>query len=75
MSRNFRDSLEIELQKKHNTKEIESLLVDLLEEIKINYVRGIAEVGIETIVDEAAQLRHKLGVRNSPKMNSSERVR
>lgn len=62
LSQNFRDSLEIELQKKHNTKEIESLLVDLLEEIKINYVRGIAEVGIETLVDEAAQLRYKLGV-------------
>ena len=33
---NFRDALELELQKKNNLRDIESLLVDLLEEIKIN---------------------------------------
>ncbi len=36
---NFRDVLEAELQKKHNLKNLEALLVDLLEEIKLNYVR------------------------------------
>ena len=54
---NFRDALELELQKKHNLREIESLLVDMLEEIKINYVAKIAEGGFEGIVEEADRLR------------------
>lgn len=60
LSRNFRDALEEELQKKHNTKEIESLLVDMLEEIKLNYVRGISEMGIEHLVDEVEQLHRQI---------------
>jgi hypothetical protein len=39
---------------------LHSILVDLLEEIKINYVRGIAEGRIETLVDEAEQLHHRV---------------
>ncbi|MBD1833597.1 hypothetical protein H6F61_13125 [Cyanobacteria bacterium FACHB-472] len=54
--KNFRDALEKELQKKHNLQEIQSLLVDMLEEIKINYVRGIAEAGVEKILEEADHL-------------------
>jgi hypothetical protein len=54
--KNFRDALEKELQKKHNLQEIQSLLIDMLEEIKINYVRGIAEGGVEKILEEADQL-------------------
>lgn len=52
----FRNALAAELQQKHNTQEIEDLLIDMLEEIKINYVKGITEVGIEQIVDEAEQI-------------------
>ncbi|MBE9167219.1 hypothetical protein IQ238_06635 [Pleurocapsales cyanobacterium LEGE 06147] len=54
---NFRDALEIELQKKHNLQEIESLLVDMLEEIKINYVKRIAAGGMEKALAEADQLQ------------------
>ncbi|MBD1805550.1 hypothetical protein H6F98_08830 [Microcoleus sp. FACHB-SPT15] len=57
---NFRDALETELQKKHNRQEFESLLVDMLEEIKINYVRGIAEGGIERALEEVDQLHRNL---------------
>ncbi|MBH8553383.1 hypothetical protein I8751_13565 [Nostocaceae cyanobacterium CENA357] len=56
---NFRDVLEMELQKKHNTQEFQSLLIDMLEEIKINYVKGIADSGVEKILDEANQI-HKI---------------
>jgi hypothetical protein len=35
---NFRDALKLELQKKHNLQDMVTWLVDLLEEIKINYV-------------------------------------
>ena len=54
---NFRDALELELQKKNNLRDIESLLVDLLEEIKINYVATIAEGGFDKTADEADRLR------------------
>lgn len=55
----FRNALAAELQQKHNTQEIEDLLIDMLEEIKINYVKGITEVGIEQIVDEAEQIHRQ----------------
>ncbi len=54
---NFSKTLEIELQKEHNLKEIQTLLVDLLEEIKINYVQNISEGGIEEILEESEQIR------------------
>ena len=38
-------------------QEIQSLLVDMLEEIKINYVKRIEEKGVEEILEESAQLR------------------
>jgi hypothetical protein len=57
---NFRDALELELQKKPNRQEFESLLVDLLEEFKINYVRGITEGGLERALEEVEQLHRNL---------------
>ena len=54
---NFSKTLETELQKEHNLKEIQNLLVDLLEEIKINYVQNIAEGGMEEILEESEQIR------------------
>ena len=54
---NFRDALELELQKKNNLQDIESWLVDLLEEIKINYVDRIANGGFDETVDEADGIR------------------
>lgn len=56
---NFRDALAAELQKKQNTAEIETLLIDMLEEIKINYVQNITNSGIEQIVNEAEQLHRR----------------
>ena len=53
---NFSKVLQLEVQKTHNLQEIQSLLVDMLEEIKINYVKGIAEGGFEKILKQAEQL-------------------
>lgn len=57
LTQNFSEALGVEVQKKHNVQEIQSLLVDLLEEIKINYVKGIAEGGVEKSLEESQQLR------------------
>lgn len=59
---NFRDVLELELQRKHNLQDIESLLIDLLEEIKINYVEKIAEEGFDKIIEEANLLRQNAAI-------------
>lgn len=56
LSQRFRDALAAELKQKHNTQAIEELLIDMLEEIKINYVKGITEVRIKQIIEEAEQL-------------------
>ncbi|MBD0385502.1 MAG: hypothetical protein ICV54_02960 [Nostoc sp. C3-bin3] len=53
---NFRDVLEMELQKNYNIQELQTLLIDMLEEIKINYVKNIANSGVEKILDEANQI-------------------
>lgn len=57
LTQKFSEALGVEIQKKHNVQEIQSLLVDLLEEIKINYVKGIAEGGVEKSLEESQQLR------------------
>lgn len=54
---NFTTAFQREVQKQQNLQEIQSLLVDMLEEVKINYVKGIAEGGIEKSLLEAEQLR------------------
>ncbi len=53
----FSETLEIEVQQQHNVQEIQSLLVDLLEEIKINYVKNISEEGVEKTWEESYQIR------------------
>ena len=59
LTKNFREALEHELQKRHNLQELEQLLVDMLEEIKINYVKNIAEGGIEKTVEEVENLQRQ----------------
>ncbi|MBF2015393.1 MAG: hypothetical protein IGS23_09375 [Rivularia sp. T60_A2020_040] len=58
----FRDVLEIELQKRHNIEEFQSLLIDMLEEIKINYVKGINYSGVGKTLEEAKQIRQIIAV-------------
>jgi hypothetical protein len=53
----FQTALELELQKQENTQELQALIVDMLEEIKINYVKRIAEKGVAEILEESDQLR------------------
>ncbi|MGF1481384.1 MAG: hypothetical protein ACFB4I_18195 [Cyanophyceae cyanobacterium] len=52
----FRDVLESELQKRANLRDLENLLVDMLEEIKINYVKGIEEDGVDKLKEETDRL-------------------
>ncbi|MEX0268390.1 hypothetical protein AB3R30_04550 [Leptolyngbyaceae cyanobacterium UHCC 1019] len=56
--RNFSSSFIQEAQQ-NNLQEMQSLLTDLLEEIKINYVQNLSEEDITLILDETRQLRQE----------------
>lgn len=57
--RNFSQTMVTEAQQNQNLEEIQSLLSDLLEEIKINYVRGLCEEDATLILDETRQLKER----------------
>lgn len=59
LTKNFRNALEGELQKRHNLQELEQLFVDMLEEIKINYVKNIAEENIEKTMVEIENIQRQ----------------
>ena len=55
----FSNSLGTELQQEHSIDQIESLLRDLLEEIKINYVQNLSQENIENILEQTRALRQE----------------
>lgn len=55
--KNFGQTLMTELQKERSVRELESLITDLLEEIKINYVRQLNEEEVEGVLEETRQIR------------------
>ncbi len=57
LSVQFKQSLSQELQKPNTQSELQSLLTELLEEIKINYVQKSAQNDPEATLEEAEQLR------------------
>lgn len=56
LAESFGKSLNAELQQKHTTQELESLVNDFLEEFKINYVQRLGEEDIENILEETKRL-------------------
>ena len=54
---NVGQSLSSELQAQQSMTKIELLLVDLLEEIKINYVERLSQEDIEDILEQTRSLR------------------
>ncbi|MGB3760413.1 MAG: hypothetical protein WBA07_29225 [Rivularia sp. (in: cyanobacteria)] len=56
----FSESLTSEIQKKQVLSQIQSLLIDFLEEIKINYVQQLSEEEVEQILEQTRNLH--LGV-------------
>ncbi len=53
----FTTVLGAEMQKKHVLSEIQSLFVDFLEEVKLNYVQRLSEEEIEEILERTSQLK------------------
>jgi hypothetical protein len=55
---NLTKSFASELQAKQSLNKIEFLLVDLLEEVKINYVERLSEEDVEEILEETRSIRN-----------------
>ena len=53
----FGDTFLTELKQQNVTQEIQSLLTDLLEELKLNYVRRSGDVTTEAVLERSRQLR------------------
>ena len=53
----IRQSFLAEIQDKPSLKNIESLLIDLLEEVKVNYVSRLSEEDVEQILEQTRNLR------------------
>jgi hypothetical protein len=58
----FSTALGAQVQKKHVVSEIQSLLFDFLEEIKLNYVQRLSQENIEQILAQTRQLRSQAPV-------------
>ena len=58
----FSETLTSEIQKKQVLSEIQSLLIDFLEEIKINYVQQLSEEDIEQILQQTRNLHPRVSV-------------
>ena len=54
---NFSQIVSSEFQAGHSLEKIESLLVDLLEEIKINYIQRLSQEDIEKILEQTRAIR------------------
>jgi hypothetical protein len=58
----FTEALGAEMQKKQILSEIQSLLFDFLEEVKINYVQRLSHEDIEQIIQQTRQMRSQASV-------------
>ncbi len=55
----FSEALGTELQRQHTLQKIQSLLFDLLEEIKINYVQDLSEEDLQRLLQQTRKTSHK----------------
>ncbi|WP_027845608.1 hypothetical protein [Mastigocoleus testarum] len=67
----FGESLGDEIQRKKILTEIQSLLFDFLEEVKINYVQRLSQEDMEQILEKTRQLKNQVSVPAVVKQNST----
>ena len=60
LQRNLRDAIAEELRQHNTLHEIQSRLINVLENIKLNYVKAIAEAGGEELANRTEQLRRQI---------------
>lgn len=56
LMKKFTDTFKAQIQENENLGEMESLLVDFLEEVKLNYVKRLASEDVDRLIEERYQL-------------------
>lgn len=56
LAKKFTDTFKLALQSNENLEELETLLVDFLEEVKLNYVKRLASEDVERLIEERYQI-------------------
>lgn len=59
----FTTAMGAEIQKKHVVSQLQSLLSDFLEEVKINYVQRLSQEDIDQIIEQTRQMRTQASVK------------
>ncbi|MEO0968068.1 MAG: hypothetical protein AAFX80_06920 [Cyanobacteria bacterium J06639_18] len=67
----FSETLGDEMRQKQILAEIQSLLFDFLEEVKINYVQRLSEEDMEQILEKTRQLKNQVSVSAVVEQNSA----
>ncbi|MEH2072151.1 MAG: hypothetical protein V7K47_29050 [Nostoc sp.] len=62
LGKSFSEVLTAQIKEKHLLSQIESLLFDFLEEIKLNYVQRLSQEDIEQIIEQTRRLRTQISV-------------
>jgi hypothetical protein len=63
LAQHFSQALGTQMQEKHTLERIQSLLSDFLEEVKLNYVRRLAQADVEQIMEQTRLLKKGVGSR------------
>lgn len=63
------------MQKKHVLSEIQNLLIDFLEEVKLNYVQRLSQEDLWKVLEQTKQLRRQPSVPPVQDKNSAALVR
>jgi hypothetical protein len=71
----FSEALGTEMQKKHVLSEIQNLLIDFLEEVKLNYVQRLSQEDLWKVLEQTKQLRRQPSVPPLQDKNSAALVR
>ncbi|GAB1540527.1 hypothetical protein NUACC21_31960 [Scytonema sp. NUACC21] len=69
----FTDAFGAELQKKQVLSEVQNLLLDFLEEVKLNYVQQLSREDMTQVLEQTRQLRTKPSVQPTAKHKSAHR--
>ncbi|NJM70348.1 MAG: hypothetical protein HC862_09025 [Scytonema sp. RU_4_4] len=71
----FSEALGTQMQEKHVLLEIQNLLIDFLEEIKLNYVQRLSQEDMWKVLEQTKQLRTQLSVQPVLDKNSTVLMR
>jgi hypothetical protein len=71
----FSEALGTEIQTKQVLSEIQNLLIDFLEEVKLNYVQGLSKEDMWKVLEQTQQLRTQLSVQPVEDKSSTMLIR